>query len=270
MPPVKLIHWRLTPMEKCTHGEITGRDKARFRTVWDVVTVAAGKVHSLATDSDGKIYAWGDNSYGQSSVPDGLSDVIAVSAGANHSLALDSNGNVYAWGRNDYGQSTVPDGLENIIAVAAGENHSLALDSDGQIYAWGRSNISQSTVPDGLGSGISIAAAGDRSLLIVEDGLSTSADLTDIEAPSIIKLEQNYPNPFNPATNISFELPESSIVSLAVYNILGQQVAQLVNERKSSGRHEVNFDASGLSSGIYLYRLQIDSFTRTRQMMLVK
>lgn len=173
-------------------------------------------------------------------------------------------------GSNSYGQSTIPAGLVNIIAVEAGLEHSMALDSEGQIYAWGRSNNGQSTVPDGLGNGLPLAAAGDRSLVIVDDGLSTSADLTDIKAPSIIKLEQYYPNPFNLTTNISFELPESSVVSLAVHNILGQQVAQLVNEHKSSGRHEVNFDASGLSSGVYLYRLQTDTFTKTRQMMLVK
>jgi hypothetical protein len=90
------------------------------------------------------------------------------------------------------------------------------------------------------------------------------------EIPNQSKLHQNYPNPFNPTTNIRFELSEPSIVTLEVYNILGQRVAKLVNERKSPGRYEVNFDASGLSSGLYLYRLQTDSFTETRQMMLIK
>lgn len=103
------------------------------------------------------------------------------------------------------------------------------------------------------------------------NSVSTSIDeVNETTLPNEIKLHQNYPNPFNPTTNIRFELPESSVVTLEVYNILGQRVAQLVNERKSPGRYEVNFDASALSSGVYLYRLQTDSFTETRQMMLIK
>ena len=90
------------------------------------------------------------------------------------------------------------------------------------------------------------------------------------EIPNQSKLHQNYPNPFNPTTNIRFELPESSLVTLEVYNILGQRVAQLVNECKSPGRYEVNFDASNLSSGVYLYRLKAGDIVRTEKMMLIK
>lgn len=69
------------------------------------------------------------------------------------------------------------------------------------------------------------------------------------------ELEQNYPNPFNPSTNISFELPKAELVQLKVYNMLGQEVANLVDGRMNSGNHSVNFDASELSSGVYIYRL---------------
>lgn len=89
-------------------------------------------------------------------------------------------------------------------------------------------------------------------------------------APAEFALSAAYPNPFNPTTTISFDLPEASFVTLSVYSILGQQVAQLVNEQKSPGRYTVSFDASTLSSGIYLYRLQTDSFMETMQMTLVK
>ncbi|REL38484.1 T9SS C-terminal target domain-containing protein [Rhodohalobacter sp. SW132] len=85
-----------------------------------------------------------------------------------------------------------------------------------------------------------------------------------------LELDQNYPNPFNPTTQIRFSLPEQSNVRLDIYNMLGQRVAVLVNEGKSSGRHTVRFDASGLSSGVYFYRLQTDSQTLARQMMLIK
>ncbi len=83
-------------------------------------------------------------------------------------------------------------------------------------------------------------------------------------------IEQNYPNPFNPSTKISFAIPEAGIVSLKVYNILGQEVKSLVNEFKSAGRYEVNFDASNLSTGTYIYRISVNDFSLTKKMMLVK
>ncbi|MDG5767304.1 zinc-dependent metalloprotease family protein [Balneolales bacterium ANBcel1] len=85
-----------------------------------------------------------------------------------------------------------------------------------------------------------------------------------------LALHQNYPNPFNPATTIRYELPERGHVRLAVYDLLGRRVSTLVNERQDAGRHDVAFDASRLSSGVYLYRLESAGQTLTRHMMLVK
>lgn len=90
------------------------------------------------------------------------------------------------------------------------------------------------------------------------------------DIPEGFELAQNYPNPFNPTTQISYSLPGQTHVQVTVYNTLGQEVATLVNETKNAGRYEVSFDASGLSSGVYIYRLQTDSYTETRQMMLIK
>ena len=83
-------------------------------------------------------------------------------------------------------------------------------------------------------------------------------------------LHQNYPNPFNPVTNISFRLPERGFVSLKVYDILGREVANLVNEVKSIGTHSVNFDASFLSSGIYMYKLEAGQKVLSKRMTLIK
>ncbi|MGM0739553.1 MAG: T9SS type A sorting domain-containing protein, partial [Bacteroidota bacterium] len=88
--------------------------------------------------------------------------------------------------------------------------------------------------------------------------------------PESFELNQNYPNPFNPSTRIKYALPQQMHVRLDVFNLLGQRVSTLLNEVKSAGRYEVIFDATGLSSGLYLYRLQAETFTEIRQMLLVK
>ena len=88
--------------------------------------------------------------------------------------------------------------------------------------------------------------------------------------PAGFALEQNYPNPFNPTTAISYQLPVASNVKLIVYDVLGRPVATLVNERQAAGPHSVKFDAGGLPSGVYFYRLQAGSFVRTKKMILLQ
>jgi len=83
-------------------------------------------------------------------------------------------------------------------------------------------------------------------------------------------LRQNYPNPFNPKTSISFDLVTGGFVRLTVYNAVGQQVAAVVSGEMNAGRHTVTFDASGLPSGMYLYRLETDRFSATKKMLLMK
>jgi hypothetical protein len=83
-------------------------------------------------------------------------------------------------------------------------------------------------------------------------------------------LEQNYPNPFNPSTIIRFSIPEQTNATLKIFNSIGQEVASLFNGEVSAGNHEVNFNASALSSGVYFYRIQTPSFTDTKKMILIK
>lgn len=90
------------------------------------------------------------------------------------------------------------------------------------------------------------------------------------EAVETFRLQQNYPNPFNPTTVIGFQLSEASDVKITVYDMLGREIAVLLDEFRASGEYEVDFDASGLSSGIYIYRLQTDSFIKSRKMILQK
>ncbi|CAN5465320.1 hypothetical protein BH10BAC5_BH10BAC5_11880 [soil metagenome] len=88
--------------------------------------------------------------------------------------------------------------------------------------------------------------------------------------PNKYELSQNYPNPFNPATKISFALPKQGLVTLKVYDMLGKEVAQLVNEIRTAGNYQIDFNASNLSSGVYFYKLTAGEFTDVKRMMLVK
>jgi hypothetical protein len=101
----------------------------------------------------------------------------------------------------------------------------------------------------------------------------SSANLST-ELPAEYSLSQNYPNPFNPSTKINYALPTSGVVNLSIYNALGQEVAKLVNNtQQEAGNFEVNFDASHLSSGVYIYRISVEgtkNFVQVKKMMLIK
>lgn len=99
-----------------------------------------------------------------------------------------------------------------------------------------------------------------------------TTDVRDVPGatPSAYALEQNFPNPFNPATKINFSLPVEGFVSLDVFNSIGQKVATLVNETKTAGSYQVDFNASDLTSGIYFYKISSGNFTETKKMILLK
>jgi len=88
--------------------------------------------------------------------------------------------------------------------------------------------------------------------------------------PAAFNLYQNYPNPFNPSTHIRFSVQGSALTSLKVYDILGREVATLVNEVKQPGRYEVTWNATGYASGVYFYRLKAGSFVQTKRMLLLR
>ncbi len=111
------------------------------------------------------------------------------------------------------------------------------------------------------------------SVFVVDDlsfGPATSVNDLSNGLPKGFRLEQNYPNPFNPATSIVYDVPTQSHVRLTVVDVLGREVVQLVNETIAPGRYKAVFDAHGLSSGVYVCRLQAGSFTGFTKMMLVR
>ncbi len=109
----------------------------------------------------------------------------------------------------------------------------------------------------------------DRTSAITFDLATAIGDEPEV-IPTSFELEQNYPNPFNPSTVIQYGLPRESQVTLDVYNIVGELVARLVDERQPAGRHRVTFNALGLSTGLYVYRLSAGASSFTNKMMLVK
>ncbi len=107
-------------------------------------------------------------------------------------------------------------------------------------------------------------------ILKTTNGGALSINQISSEVPSGYALSQNYPNPFNPATNIKLQIPNSGFVRLAVFDVTGREVAELVNETLNAGEYKVDFNASGFTSGVYFYKLTSAGFTETKRMVLVK
>lgn len=115
----------------------------------------------------------------------------------------------------------------------------------------------------------------DNALMFEKNNVATYTPVVAVNAaspiaPTKIALSQNYPNPFNPSTIISYQLPAATLVRLAVYDLLGRELAVLANERKAAGRHEVRWDATGFPSGIYVCRMTAGSYSSARKLILMK
>lgn len=149
-----------------------------------------------------------------------------------------------------------PSGMYSIEAMAPG-SFVLTADRDGYMVATSNLNISPTTW-----------TVDNVTIILTPAGVTSVGE--EHAVPRTFALEQNYPNPFNPSTTISFSLAAPGPTTLKVYNLLGQEVATLVNENLAAGTHRYAFDASGFSSGIYIYKLHSGSFVGTRKMILVK
>lgn len=210
--------------------------------------------------------------------------------------------NKIAWYRNDGGdpvtwtKQIIDSNFGGALSVATGD-----LDGDGDLDAFGAAttadkikwwrndggdpinwtaNTIQSNFDEAWGlCGVDMdgdndldilsTAASDNEIAWWENSLMTDVN-EEPEIPHTFALEQNYPNPFNPATTINYRLAEESKVLLKVYNLLGEEVAELVNGTKGTGFHTVDFDAGALTSGVYLYTLRTNNQSITRKMLLMK
>lgn len=190
------------------------------------------------------------------------------SGGGASSIAIDGFSNVYVTGSiyetgtrsnyvsikyNSFGD-TIWVKKYNGVTNETDEAKSILVDHFGNVYVTGSS--------DGIGSNSNIAT--------IKYSQSTGINQISSSIPELFRLFQNYPNPFNPSTKINFEISKSSYTNLIVYDILGKAVLKLVDQQLQPGTYEVDFNGSGLNSGIYFYRLETGSFSESRRMLLLK
>ena len=182
-------------------------------------------------------------------------------------LAVTSDGRLWMQYDSEYPSN------DNGLCWYDGVNVGSFPSPPGGVPQWGglpNSNIKDLEVreiPGGYELWMSCLGRG-MAVLTVIDG--TTIVENEKELPTSFELSQNYPNPFNPTTTISFSISSSAFTSLKVYDILGNEVETLVNEEKPAGTYELQFDASNLSSGVYLYRLSAGNFTEMKKMVLMK
>lgn len=136
----------------------------------NIIAIASGANHSLALRGDGVVLGWGDNAYGQRTIPAGLSNVIAIACGSEFSCALRSNGTIAAWGRNTAGETTQAAALSNVTAIACGDYHGVALLQGGSVRAWGENTYGQTNVPVTLSNATAVAAGWRHSIVLQPDG----------------------------------------------------------------------------------------------------
>ncbi|MGV8018447.1 MAG: T9SS type A sorting domain-containing protein [Ignavibacteria bacterium] len=143
----------------------------------------------------------------------------------------------------------------------------------------GGKNFSTISITGGAGAGeiavdrgfvIDMRTGGIQKLSAVYSVVTTANENIISNVPSGFKLHQNYPNPFNPSTTIKFDIPKSGFVRLKVYDVLGREAATLVNESRSAGSYEIVFNAAGLSSGMYFYKIDFEGNTNVKKLMILK
>jgi hypothetical protein len=132
-----------------------------------------------------------------------------------------------------------------------------------------RAEKNSMTVKDAI-TGKVLGSIEDGKELVITDQAVSKITVSGESIPTEFSLNQNYPNPFNPSTKISYSLPAASDVTVKIFNSLGEEIATLVNQKQEAGRYELNFNSTGLASGMYLYKIQAGSFTQTKKMILMK
>lgn len=172
-------------------------------------------------------------------------------------LALDSAGSIYVTGYSEVGNT----GSFTTIKYTSDGDSARVLKYDG------RGNSIQTDISGGK---VYVSGGNNSGMITIKYSLPLNIQNVSTQIPENFSLYQNYPNPFNPTTNIRFDIRKQGLVTLKVYDILGKEVTTLVNESLQPGTYEADFDATGLTSGVYFYRLETEGFGAFNIMMLVK
>jgi hypothetical protein len=251
-----------------------------------VCTISVGDTRGIAFAGDSTLYAVtaGGKIY-QIDPSSGNISVLGVTFGISYmGVAISTKGSLLLSGSDSHGNDNIytfdQDACEAILIGRTGDNTyttSLAFDAtDGLFGLKGVGTETNSIISIDPVTGASTAhySTGLQGLTAIAiNGAFAVAGVQEqsgVGVPKVFALHQNFPNPFNPSTTINYELPRSSIVKLTVYDLLGGEVAVLVNERRAAGVHAVTFDGGGLSSGVYFYRLAAGDFVSTRKLLLIK
>ncbi len=218
-------------------------------------------IQSFVMTSDKKMFICGDDA--------GAGGIIyrSVNEGQNWepafrcldivtNMAVNNDDEIFAsTGRSVYYSDDGGENWERSI-TSSGYITSLAIDRCGYVY-FGTSDCCDE---DAIGEGV----------YRTKNVTSSVKEIGNNKVPTHYSLSQNYPNPFNPSTTISYSIPESGQVQLNVYDVLGREVAVVVNKEQAVGSYEVEFDASELNSGVYFYQLRTSSFFETKKMLLLR
>jgi hypothetical protein len=166
-------------------------------------------------------------------------------------------------------QSNVVINLSNFGRLCSVENTSSIVMNAKNNY-WGDASGPYHPTLNPSGQGATISAKVDFSPYKTSPNSITDVEGIDLNIPTDFSLKQNYPNPFNPSTVIRYGLPKDVNVRLAVYNVLGQQIMNMVDEEQKAGYHEVVFQAGNLSSGVYFYSIAAGEFRQTKKLVMLK
>ncbi len=275
-PFVHYLYKYLTIKYDASGNQIWYRRYDGLGNEWDHPT-------AICADNSGNVYVTGESS-GQGNNSDfatikynSSGDSVWVrryNGSANSddkasSMCMDGVGNVYVTGYTSvagnhtdyctikYNSSGAVKWILNFDGTAHGNDEAAAIraDNNGNVYVTGTS------------TGIT---GGNDFLTLKYPSLLTDVYSGSLNIVNNYNLYQNYPNPFNPVTKIKFEIPKGSITQLRIYDILGKEIAVLINEYIVSGRYSVNFDGNNLTSGIYFYKLTSGNFTDIKRMILLK
>lgn len=199
----------------------------------------------------------------------GLDAAIFTQTENQNSPSLDCNIGQYAWRcayKVDGGSDTIIYmSATNILTGMAGRTQVSNNSPTGTVFP----DIAGFRVPSN-GGAIVYAGFGASPIYYDNSNISTGVEPIGNQVPERFNLSQNYPNPFNPTTNIKFEIPAMGLVKLVIYDMLGKEVATLVNDVKQAGAYSVDFNGAALSSGVYFYKITAGEFSDIKKMMLVK